>query len=92
MIYVADTHAWIYYLLNKLPIEAEKVFSKVEAFKEVMFIPTICLNECIYLIEKDKIKLNIDELFLRLEEAAIHQKPYKSRFNILITLKNRRCS
>jgi len=70
MIYIADTHAWIYYLLNKLPVEAEKVFSKVEAFKEVMFIPTICLNECIYLIEKNKIKLDIDELFLRLEESG----------------------
>lgn len=48
--YVADTHAWVYYLLNKLPRAANQVFTSTENGKDVMFVPTIALGECVYLI------------------------------------------
>lgn len=67
--YVADTHAWVYYLLNKLPRAANQVFSSTENGKEVMFMPTIALGECVYLIGKNKIILTYDELFSRFEES-----------------------
>ena len=67
--YVADTHAWARYLLNKLPDKSEKIFSDVEAFEDLMFVPTICLNECIYLIEKKRLILDYKTLFSRFEEG-----------------------
>ena len=67
--YIADTHAWARYLLNKLPDKSEKIFSNVEVFEDLMFIPTICLNECIYLIEKKKLTLDYKTLFSRFEES-----------------------
>ena len=55
--YVSDTHAWVYYLLNKLPKNLNKVFSSVEAAESIMLVPTIVLNECIHLAENGKISL-----------------------------------
>lgn len=67
MFYVSDTHAWVYYLLNKLPKKANKAFKSVEKGKSIMFVPTIALAECIYLIEGKKITLNLKELFVKFE-------------------------
>lgn len=67
--YVADTHAWIRYLLNNLSPNSEEAFSKVEKGREVMFVPTISLNECIYLIERNKIILDYETLFSKFEES-----------------------
>ncbi len=70
MFYVADTHAWIFYLLNKLPAKANDAFKSVEKGKGIMFIPTIALAECIHLIEGRKIDLNLEELFVKFETGA----------------------
>ena len=70
MFYVADTHAWVFYLLNKLPAKANNAFKSVEKGESIMFVPTIALAECIYLIEGKKIDLNLKELFIKFETGG----------------------
>lgn len=65
--YVADTHAWIYYLLNKLPLTSNRVFADVEKGNDSIFVPTISLSECVHLIGSNKIILTYDELFSRFD-------------------------
>lgn len=63
--YVADTHAWIYYLLDILPKKADEAFKNAERGEAIMYVPTIVLAERIYLAERGRISLNYDELFSR---------------------------
>lgn len=70
MFYVADTHAWVYYLLDRLPKDAEDAFSSAERGESIVFVPTISLAECVYLVENRKISLKYEELFSRLRAAA----------------------
>jgi PIN domain nuclease of toxin-antitoxin system len=67
MFYVADTHAWVFYLLDKLPKKVNDIFASVEKGKDIMFIPTISLAECVYLVETGKIALDYKELFNKFE-------------------------
>jgi len=66
MFYVVDTHAWVFYLLDRLPKGANKVFSEAEHGRAIIFIPTIALAECVHLVEKRKIALDFNELFSKL--------------------------
>ena len=66
MIYIADTHAWVFYLLNRLPKKVDEIFSEAELGRAVIFVPTIVLAECVYLVERRKIYLDFDELFSKL--------------------------
>jgi PIN domain nuclease of toxin-antitoxin system len=66
MFYVADTHAWVFYLLNRLPKKVDGIFSEAELGRAVIFVPTIALAECVYLVERRKIDLDFDELFSKL--------------------------
>src|SRR3989344_3625549 len=67
--FVADTHAWVYYILDKLPKNLDGIFKSVERSESTMFIPTIVLTECIHLAETNKISISYKELFSRLEES-----------------------
>jgi PIN domain nuclease of toxin-antitoxin system len=67
MFYVADTHAWVFYLLNKLPKKVNNIFLSVEKGNDIMFISTISLAECVYLVETGKIALDYKELFNKFE-------------------------
>ena len=67
--YVADTHAWVYYLLNRLPNTSNNIFASVENGNDVIFVPTIALSECIHLIGKKKIILTYEGLFSRFDES-----------------------
>lgn len=67
--FVADTHAWIYYLLDRLPQKADMIFKSVESFKDTMFVPSIVLAECVHLIETGRIKLDYNVLFSKFEES-----------------------
>jgi len=67
--YVADTHAWVAYLLNNLPKKVEAIFSSVEQYDDVMFVPSIVLNECIYLIDSGKLRMDKKELTSNFEES-----------------------
>ena len=70
MIYVADTHAWIFYLLNRLPKKVDEIFSEAELGRAVIFIPTIVLAECVYLVERRRIDLDFDVLFSKLRTGG----------------------
>jgi len=52
MFYVADTHAWIFYLLDRLPKKVNEVFSNAELGRVIIFVPTIALAECVYLVNQ----------------------------------------
>lgn len=54
---VADTHSLVWYLLDspELGKEADKIFAACDRGEALIYIPTICLVELIYLQEKGKI-------------------------------------
>ncbi|MFQ6061919.1 MAG: hypothetical protein ACE5J9_01925 [Methanosarcinales archaeon] len=39
--YVADTHAWVYYLLDKLPTKANNIFISAESGETTILVPSI---------------------------------------------------
>lgn len=63
---VTDTHALIWYLEDsqRLSFEARKIFNDCDDGKIVIYIPTICLIEIVYLQEKGRIP---DDLRNKLE-------------------------
>ena len=66
MLYVADTHAWVLYLLDRLPERADEVFAQAEDGRACIFVPTIALAECVYLVEGGKIQLDLGDLLFKL--------------------------
>lgn len=69
MIFVADTHALVKYLLGILPKKADDVFRSSEKGETAIFIPTIVLAECYYLIQDKTIELDFEELIRRIETS-----------------------
>lgn len=67
MLYVTDTHALVWYIIGKLHDKVDAVFKSAEAGEATIFIPTIVLAECLYLVENEKIKLDFDDLLGRIE-------------------------
>ena len=67
--FVADTHAWVYYLLDRLPRKANEIFKSVEDFEDIMLVPAIALSECVHLVETNRIKVGYRGLFSRFEDA-----------------------
>ena len=55
--YVADTHALIWYLENspRLGAQARAAFEACDRGEICIFVPTICLVEIVYLMEKGRI-------------------------------------
>jgi len=70
MFYIADTHAWVYYLFDKLPEKANEIFTSAEKGKSIIIVPSISLAECIHLIETRKIALSYEELFSKFEKST----------------------
>ena len=64
---VTDTHGLIWYLTNspRLGEEASKLFDACDQGESLIYVPTICLIEIIYLQEKGRIPLNLKEQFDR---------------------------
>jgi len=52
--YVSDTHALTWYLTNdaRLPATVRSIFEGADNGENVIWIPSICLVEIIYLVEK----------------------------------------
>ena len=67
MLYVSDTHALIWYTTGRLPKSTDAVFRSAEIGQSTIFIPTIVLAECLYLIENKKIGMDFDDLLGRIE-------------------------
>jgi PIN domain nuclease of toxin-antitoxin system len=62
--YVTDTHSLIWYLEDspRLGQEARKCFEACDRGKSIIFVPTICLVEIIYLQEKGRIPAEMKRL------------------------------
>lgn len=71
MIYVCDTHAFLWYLTNdsRLSKRAEEVFSLCERGEIKIIIPSIVLLECIDVLEKKKVDFELDKIFELLRTA-----------------------
>ncbi len=67
MLYVADTHAFVWYILGKLPERVDIIFKSAETGNSTIFIPTIVLAECLYLVENGKIELDYEDLLMRID-------------------------
>jgi len=66
MLFVTDTHPLVWYILGELPERVDEIFRLAEAGDSSIFIPTIVLAECLYLVEEGKIELDFDDLLGRL--------------------------
>ncbi|MGD2250472.1 MAG: PIN domain-containing protein [Candidatus Methanofastidiosia archaeon] len=64
---MTDTHALVWYILDTLPEAVDKVFKSAEKGESTIFIPTIVVAECFYLMEKGKINFNFDDVLKRIE-------------------------
>jgi len=67
MLYVTDTHAFVWYIVNTLPEKIDKTFKSAEKGESIIFIPTIVLAECLHLVENKKIDLDFSDLLRRIE-------------------------
>ena len=58
---VTDTHGIIWYLEDspKLSTEANKIFNACDRGELFIYVPTICLVEMVYLAEKGRIPLHL---------------------------------
>jgi len=70
MFYVVDTHPLIWYLAEKLPKNVDEIFKASENGDCVIFVPTIVLAECYYLIEDKRIQLNFNDVLAKIEESS----------------------
>lgn len=52
--YIVDAVAFLAYLANKLPEDANKIFQLAEDKQVSLFLPSITLGECLYTIYKGK--------------------------------------
>ena len=66
MLFVTDTHPLVWYMLGELPERVDEIFRLAEAGDSSIFIPTIVLAECLYLVEEGKIELDFNDLLGRL--------------------------
>ena len=56
--------------MGKLPPRVDEVFRSAEKGESVIFIPTVVLAECLYLVENKKIELDFNELLERIEVSS----------------------
>ena len=70
MLYVTDTHPFIWYLAGKLPPNVDEVFTSAEKGEAVIFIPTIVLAECLYLAEIGRIELDFVALLDKIKVSS----------------------
>ena len=82
MSYVADTHAFVWYIIGKLPERADSIFRSTEKGESTIYIPTIVLAECLYLVENKKIDLDFEDLLDKLEISR-NLVPVSFNFQVL---------
>ena len=68
--FVADTHALVWYILRKAPLKVRNIFKDAESNNEVIYIPTIALAEMFHAIIKERIQLDYEEAL-----SIIQQNP-----------------
>jgi len=70
--YVADTHAFLWYLTDssKLSLKARGAFDLSEKGQATIIIPAIVLLESIDIFDKKKIELEFEKVMLRITQAS----------------------
>lgn len=61
--YTADTHAFAYYLADKLPESADLIFREAERGLCTIFLPSIAVVELIYVFEATRSENKIWKMF-----------------------------
>ncbi len=85
--YLADTHAFVRYLLGRVPKKVDYIFRSAENGEDTIYIPTIVLAECLHLVEKGKIELDFNEMILKIKSSD-NFVPMSFDFTILEMLNN----
>jgi PIN domain nuclease of toxin-antitoxin system len=72
MYYVADTHAFVWYLTDdsRLSRKARNAFESAEKGESVIIVPAIVLLECIDIADKKKVKVSFEEIVFALSQAS----------------------
>lgn len=72
MYYVADTHAFVWYLTDspQLSKYARDIFDSADRGEFIIIIPAIVLLECIDIADKKKVSLDFEEILLKLSQAS----------------------
>jgi predicted nucleic acid-binding protein len=65
--YVADTHAFAYYLAGKLPEKVDSLFREAERERCRIVIPSIAVAELIYILEKGGVEEKIWEMLDKID-------------------------
>lgn len=72
MHYIADTHAFLWYLTasSHLSKKAQNIFQSAESGGAIIILPAIVLLECIDIIDKKKAELLFEDVLLRITQAS----------------------
>lgn len=72
MYYVADTHAFAWYLTDspQLSRKARDIFGFAERGGAVIIIPATVLLECIDIADKKKVPVRFEELLLKISQGS----------------------
>jgi len=72
MYYVADTHSFLWYLIDspKLSIRARSIFELSERNGTIIIIPAIVLIESIDILDKKKIDLRFEQILLKISQSS----------------------
>ena len=71
MIYVTDTHSFVWFLTSSdnLPKPAYKIFKGAENGENIIVVPTIVLAELLHLCAKKKYSLRFDDVLQQIREG-----------------------
>ncbi len=74
-LYVTDTHSLIWYLLDspKLSSNANQAFLQIDSGEAKLIIPAIVIAEIIFLVQKERIKAELDDLFAKIQSSENFQ-------------------
>ncbi|MDI6655717.1 MAG: PIN domain-containing protein [Methanobacteriota archaeon] len=72
MLYVTDTHPFLWHLSNddRLSKKASEIFTKAELGEATIVVPTIVLAESFYIVKKQKVEINFAEVIEKVEFAS----------------------
>lgn len=66
-LYVADAHAFAYYLVDRLPRKADAIFRDAELMRCEVVIPSIAIADLIHIFEKTETKNRVWEMFEKID-------------------------
>ena len=72
MYYVVDTHAFIWYLVDdpRLSKKAKEIFALSDIGRATLIVSAVVMLECMAILEKKKVKLNFEEILLKISQAS----------------------